>query len=78
MTIERLTTGDFIGRLLFDPVPIEVVAGFRMLCAFEFAQMLGLAVGKSVGLGMLIALPPLGSLAGCSKIDKFSHSTARR
>jgi hypothetical protein len=59
-------------------VAIEVVAGFRLLCAFEFAQMLGLAVGKSVGLGTLIALLPLGLLAGRSKIDKFSHSTPRR
>jgi hypothetical protein len=62
----------------FDPVPIEVVAGFRLLRVFAFAQMFRLPVGKPVGVGSLIVLPALGSLARVSKIDKFSHSTPRR
>jgi len=59
-------------------VPVEIVAGFRLLRAFEFAQVLGLAVGKPIGVGMRIALLPLGSLSGRSKIHKFSHSMSRR
>jgi hypothetical protein len=56
-------------------VPVEFVAGSRLLRVFEFAQVLGLAVGKSVGVGELLALPALGLLTGRSKIHKFSHST---
>jgi hypothetical protein len=59
-------------------VTIEIVPGFRLLRAFESAQMLGLAVCKPVGFRTLICLPPLGLLAGRSKIDKFSQSTPRR
>jgi len=59
-------------------VPVEVAAGFGLLRVFDLAQMLGLTVGKPIGVGALIALPPFGSLAGRSKIDEFSHSTSRR
>lgn len=45
------------------------MAGFRLLRVFEIAHVLGLAVGKSFGVGKLFALPPLGLLAGRSKID---------
>jgi hypothetical protein len=56
-------------------VPVEFVAGFRLLRVFEFAQVFGLAVGKPIGAGELLALRTLGLLTGRSKIHKFSHST---
>jgi len=59
-------------------VTIEIVVDFRLLRAFEFGQMLGLAMRKSVGLSPLIIPPPLGLLAGRSKIDEFSHSLTQR
>ncbi|HEY4981866.1 MAG TPA: hypothetical protein VII24_07980 [Pseudolabrys sp.] len=57
---------------------IEIAAGFDLLRAFERAQVLGLTVGKTIGVGMLIVTLPLSSLAGPSKIDQFSHSAPRR
>jgi hypothetical protein len=59
-------------------VPVEIAAGFVLLGGFELAQALGLTVGKSIGVGTLIVLLALGSLAGGSKIDQFSHSSPRR
>jgi hypothetical protein len=59
-------------------VTVELVIGFRLLRVFEFAQVFRLAVGKSVGVGTLFAVPPLGLLAGRSKIDEFSDSMSRR
>jgi hypothetical protein len=56
-------------------VPIKIVAGFRLLRVFEITHVFGLAVGKSFGVGKLIAMPPLGLFSGRSKIHKFSHST---
>jgi hypothetical protein len=59
-------------------VPIEIAVGFRLLGGFEFAQALGLTVGKAISVSTLIVLPPLSLLAGRSKIDQFSHSASRR
>jgi hypothetical protein len=58
-------------------VPIEIAAGFRLLRGLEFAPVLGLTVGETVGVGAQIVLPFFGSLAGRSKIDQFSHSAPR-
>jgi hypothetical protein len=55
-------------------VPIEVSAGFGLLGVFELAQMLGLTVGKPIGVGELIALLPFGALARGPQVDQFSHS----
>jgi hypothetical protein len=62
----------------FDPVPIEVAIGFRLLRGFELALVLGLTVGKAIGVGVRIVLPLFGSFAGHSKIDQFSHAAPRR
>jgi hypothetical protein len=62
----------------FDSVKLEFTVGFGLLRIFELAQMFGLAVGKSVGVGALLALPALGLLADGSKIDKLSHSRPQR
>jgi hypothetical protein len=50
-------------------VPVEVLAGFGLPRVFELAQMLGLAVGKSIGVGKLIASLPFGTLTHGPKID---------
>jgi hypothetical protein len=57
---------------------IEFAVGFGLLRIFALAQMFGLAVGKPVGVGALLALPALGLLAGGSKIDNLSHSKPQR
>jgi hypothetical protein len=58
----------------FDPVPVEVFAGFGLLRIVELAQVLGPAVGKPIGVGELIALLPFGALARGPQVDQFSHS----
>jgi hypothetical protein len=55
-------------------MPVEIAAGFAVLCIFEFAQILGLAMSNTIDLGCPITLPPLGLLAGRSKIYNVSHS----
>ena len=60
------------------PVTFEFAVGFGLLRIFELAHMLGLAMGKPVAVGALLALPAFGLLAGGSKIDEFSHSKPRR
>jgi hypothetical protein len=61
----------------FDPVTIEIAAGFRLLSGFEFTQAFGLPVSNTIGVRTPIVLPAFGLLAGCSKIDQFSHSAPR-
>jgi hypothetical protein len=60
----------------FEPVTIEILAGFLFLGLVAFAHALGLAVRQPVGLRLLVVLPLLRSLAGGSKIDKFRHVRA--
>jgi hypothetical protein len=62
----------------FDLVPVEIAAGFHLLCSFKLAQTLGLTVGKTIGVGTLIVLFTFDPFAGCPKIDQFSHSSPRR
>lgn len=53
---------------------IEIAAGFGLLCIFEFAHILGLAMSNTVELGLSITLAPLGLLAGRPEIHNVSHS----
>jgi hypothetical protein len=62
----------------FDPVSVEVASGFCLLCIFELARVFGLPVRQSIGVGAMFAMPALGPLAGCPKINKLSHSKPRR
>lgn len=55
-------------------MPIEIAAGFRLLRSCELAPVLGLTMGKTIGVGAQIVLPLFGSLAGDSKLDQFSHA----
>jgi hypothetical protein len=59
-------------------VLIEIAAGFDLPRAFERALVLGLTVGKTIGVGMMNGKLALGSLAGRSKVDQFSHAAPRR
>ena len=38
----------------FDPVPIEVAAGFGLACGFNLANFFEFTKGKAIGLGTLI------------------------
>jgi hypothetical protein len=62
----------------FDPVPIEIAAGFRLACDCEFAQTIWLSMGKTIGGGARTLLVPLGAFSGDPKIDQFSHFVSRR
>jgi hypothetical protein len=62
----------------FDPVPIEVAAGFGLARGFNLANVFGLTKGKSIGVGTLIVLSPVVPLSNGPKIDNFSHSVAPR
>ena len=60
----------------FDPVPIEVAAGFGR--GFNLANFFEFTKGKAIGLGTLIMPPPFVPLSNGPKIDHFSHSVAPR
>ena len=62
----------------FDPVPIEVAAGFGLARGFNLANVFELTKGKAIGVGTLIVLSPFVPLSNGPKIDYFSHSVAPR
>jgi hypothetical protein len=62
----------------FDPMPIEVAAGFGLARGFNLAKLFGLTKGKAIGVGTLIVPPPFVPLSNGPKIDHFSHSVAPR
>jgi hypothetical protein len=62
----------------FDPVPIEVAAGFGLARGFNLASVFGLAKGKAIGVSTLIVLTPFVPLSNGPKIEYFSHSVAPR
>jgi hypothetical protein len=59
-------------------MPVEIAIDFVLPGVREIAQVLGLAMRDAVGLGVLIALPPFGLLAGGSEIHNISHYVSRR
>ena len=62
----------------FDPVPIEVAAGFGLARGINLANFFEFTIGKAFGLGILIMPPPFVPLSNGPKIDYFSHSVAPR
>ncbi len=60
----------------FNPLTIEVTAGFGLACGFNLANIFGLTKSKTIGVGSLIVLPPFSSLSNGPKIDHVSHSVA--
>jgi hypothetical protein len=74
MTIERLTTGDFIGFSCLDAVRVEPAAQPRPLCPDELAVGLRYTVGNSrFGSAFLCELA-LCPFPGGSEIDDLSHA----
>src|SRR5438309_2436449 len=69
MTMERLTTGDFIGSLPFGPVLVEIAAGFGGARLIEVALGFRTAVSETIFRGVFFTTPSLGSFAGSPKID---------
>jgi hypothetical protein len=76
--MERLTTGDFIGSLHFDPVLVEIMAGFVGARLIKFALSFRTAMRKPIFGGVLFGALPLSDLAGSPEIDDFSHAWSRR
>jgi len=62
----------------FNPVPIEVAAGFGLARGFNLANLLGLTKGEAIGIGTSIMPPPFVPLTNGPKINHFSHSVAPR
>jgi hypothetical protein len=62
----------------FDPVPIEVAAGFGLARGFDLSNFFGLTKGKAIGVGTLFVPPPFAPLSNGPKINHFSHSVAPR
>ena len=62
----------------FDPVPVEVAAGFGLTRGFKLSNVFGLTKGKAIGVGTLIVPPPLVPLSNGPKINHFSQSVAPR
>ncbi|HKA75545.1 MAG TPA: hypothetical protein VKD19_00410 [Pseudolabrys sp.] len=60
----------------FDPMPIEVTFGFSLVCGINLPNVFGLTKRKTIGVGTLIFLLPVGPLPNGPKIDHFSHSVA--
>jgi hypothetical protein len=74
MTIERLTTGDFISFSPFDPMLVEIPARLRVTGCFEFALGFWPPVGKAIFGGAFCCVLSVGLFAGRAKIDQFSHA----
>ena len=62
----------------FDPVPIEVAAGFGLARGFNLANLFGLTKGYAIGIGTNIMPPPFVPLTNGPKINDFNHSVAPR
>jgi hypothetical protein len=62
----------------FDPVPIEVAAGFGLARGINLANFFEFTKGKAIGLGTLIMPSPFVPLSNGPKIHHFSHSVAPR
>src|SRR5258708_25655901 len=74
MTIERLTTGDFIGFSCLDTVLVELAAGLRSFRHGEHSVSLRHTVGNSGPGGVLLRTPAIGPLPGSAEIDDLSHA----
>src|SRR5262249_34461761 len=78
ITIERLTTGDFIDGPLFRPGADRGRSRLSLTRGFNLANVLGLTKGTGIGVRTWVVLSPLVPLSNGPKIDHFSHSVAPR
>src|SRR5580700_7592743 len=74
MTIERLTTGDFIGFSCLDAVLVELAAHPRPFCLAERSVSLRYTVGNSRLGGAFLVAAALGPFAGGAEIDDLYHA----
>src|SRR5580692_9658860 len=74
MTIERLTTGDFIGFSCLDTVFVELAAELRSFRLGERTVSLRHTVGNSCLGGALFITSAIGPLPGSAEIDDLSHA----
>src|SRR5262249_37939182 len=57
----------------FDPVAIEVAAGFEVAFSFEFALAFAASVAQSIGRCRSFSKPPLGLFARPAKANNLAH-----
>src|SRR6516225_3253925 len=74
MTIERLTTGDFIEFSCFDTVLVQLAAKSRAIRLRERTVSFRHTVGNSCLGGALVVTPTIGPLAGSAEINDLSHA----
>src|SRR6202035_3192775 len=74
MTIERLTTGDFIGFSCLDTVFVELAAELRGFRLGERTVSLRHTVGNSGLGGALVFTSAIGPLPGSAEIDDLGHA----
>jgi hypothetical protein len=73
ITIERLTTGDFIGFSCLNSVLIELTTNFFSVRLGEPAVSFRHAVGNSCGGSTLFQKLAVRPLSGYAEIDDLSH-----
>src|ERR1700677_4686362 len=69
MTIERLTTGDFIGFSCLDTVPVQLAAELRTFRLGACAGSLRHTVGNSRFGGAFLVTPTISPFPGSAEID---------
>jgi hypothetical protein len=74
MTIERLTTGDFISFSHFDPMLVEILVRFGVTGCVEPTLGFCPPVGETMFRGALFCLLSCGPFAGRAEINQFSHA----
>jgi len=74
MTIERLTTGDFIGFSCLDTALVDLAAELGPFRPGERAVSLRHTVGNSCLGGAFLFTSTTGPLPGSAEIDDLSHA----
>src|ERR1700678_1203875 len=74
MTIERLTTGDFIGFSCLDAVLVELAAEFGPFRLSQRTGSLRHPVGNSCRGGVFLFAPTFGPFPGSAEIEDLSHA----
>src|SRR5262245_37811812 len=73
ITIERLTTGDFIDFSCLDTVLIQLATNLVLVRLCEYAVSFRHAVGNSCRGSTLLGKPAVSPLPGDAEIDDLSH-----
>src|SRR5258708_5768002 len=78
ITIERLTTGDFIGFSCLDTVPVEVATELRPFGPGERAIGLRRAVGQSRLSATCLVTPTSGPFPGGGEVSDLGNAQRQR